>query len=1205
MHRALAGVCVVAMWLGASSALALDPRRRVTQYGQDAWSSEDGLPQNTIFAQTQTRDGYLWLGTWEGLVRFDGVRFTVFDRRTTPELRGPSVQALAEDAAGVLWVGTEQGLVAYENGRFRRLPGEGELAQHQVKALVPGEGALWMGTTAGLVRVPLSGEGPWRRYTSEDGLPGKMVLSLAFDRGGTLWVGTPLGLARMVGGKLRALPLPSVGPVRVSALREGRDGTLWVGTSAGLFGLKDGKVTRYGTRDGLPHEAVTALWEDAHGNLWVGMERGGVARRTRDTFSTFGAQDRFADMHVLSLFEDRDGGLWLGTFSNGLMRLRDGAFVTHGMAEGLSSDAASTVLEDGEGALWVGTLGGGLQRMKDGAITRMGPAQGFTEEGIRSLTLGPDGTLWVGTYGGAFRWDGQRFTRFGREQGLPHDLVWSSLVDSRGDVWFGTGAGVARLHEGAVTVYGKAHGVPHSPIIAMVEDADGVMWMGSHEGLVRSTDAARERYAPVPELAGDSVMALYADPHGELWMGTNRGLGRLKDGRFQRFTTEHGLHEDSIFNVLPDGDGQLWTSGNRGVTRLSRRELEEVAAGTRAAVRPTVFDQRDGMRSGECNGGTQPSGWRGRDGRLWFATIRGVVAVDPRQVRSSLETPEVRIEEVRVQGRPVSPTGGALEVAPGSFRDVEVRFTAFARGDTARLPFRYRLVGHDEAWLDPEGRRSVKYSSLPPGTYRFQVTAASRDGVWAEPPAEVELRLQAWFHQTAWFYTLCVFGTFALIAAAWRWRVGRLERRERWLQQKVEERTRELAQANQELEQNMRALRDTQAQLVQAGKMAAVGTLAAGVGHEINNPLAYIVSNLEFASAELAALARRAQESPEGLGQRLRDMDQALRDALHGADRVRRIVRDLKTFSRGDEEARGPVDLHAVLDSAAKLAGTELRARARVVKDYGQVPWVEGNEARLAQVFLNLLINAAQALPEGRAEQHEVRLVTRLAGERVVAEVHDTGSGIPPEVLGRIFDPFFTTKPVGVGTGLGLALCHAFLTGMGGEIGVESRPGRTVFRVTLPASRSGPQLVVPEAAAKAAPAVLRGRVLVVDDDPLVASSLRRSLAREHEVEVMTSARQALEKLAHPETVPYDVVLCDLMMPDMTGMELHEALLARSPLAAGRMVFVTGGAFTPSSQAFLERVGNVRLEKPFEPEKLRELVRSRVLLVRAQATGQAA
>jgi signal transduction histidine kinase len=550
---------------------------------------------------------------------------------------------------------------------------------------------------------------------------------------------------------------------------------------------------------------------------------------------------------------------------------------------------------------------------------------------------------------------------------------------------------------------------------------------------------------------------------------------------------------------------------------------------------------------------------------------------------------------VRVQGQPV-PLAGKLELKPGQ-DELDIRFTAFVSRGAERLRFRYRLAEYDSGWVDAEDRRVASYTRLPPGQYRFEVTALGRDGAWVEPGAVLEVTLQPWFYQTGWFYVLVPLALGGVAVGGYAWRVGRLKRRERWLQRRVEERTQELARANQELDTNLRALRATQAQLVQAGKMAAVGTLAAGVGHEINNPLSYIVSNVEHACEEASALERLGEGSEESRG-RLREMQQVLREALMGADRVRRIVRDLKTFSRQDEDSQAPVDLRGVLDSAAKMAAGELRPRAQLTREYeADVPPVQGSEPRLAQVFLNLIINAAQALPEGHPDQNEVRLVLRRgeAGQ-VVAEVRDTGSGIAPELLGRIFDPFFTTKPVGVGTGLGLALCQAFVTSMEGKIEVESEVGRgTVFRVTLPAANL-PVARKERAPRTEDPASVRGRVLIVDDDPLVSSALRRTLAREHEVEVLVSSRRALELLTSPAG-GYDVILCDLMMPELTGMELHEQLEAAMPERARRMVFITGGAYTPVAKTFLERVSNPRVEKPFEPDALRARVREWVALGR--------
>ncbi|PTL84862.1 PAS domain S-box protein [Vitiosangium sp. GDMCC 1.1324] len=387
--------------------------------------------------------------------------------------------------------------------------------------------------------------------------------------------------------------------------------------------------------------------------------------------------------------------------------------------------------------------------------------------------------------------------------------------------------------------------------------------------------------------------------------------------------------------------------------------------------------------------------------------------------------------------------------------------------------------------------------------------------------------------------------------------------------------------------------RQLQSRLSLADRMASMGTLAAGIAHEINNPLAFVISNLGFLLDETRRMP--SVLPPGGIAARpeVDEWRAVLMEAREGAERVRQIVRQLKTFSRPDEERVEPVDVHAVLDSAVMLAANEIKHRAKLKREYGQIPPVRGNEGRLCQVFLNLVVNASQAIPEGAAEQNEIRLVTRMGSEgRVVVEVQDTGSGIPAEALGRIFDPFYTTKPVGVGTGLGLSICHGIITSLGGDISVESEPGRgTTMRVVLRAAEEGFRLEKPAPAPVVAPSARRGRVLIVDDEPAVGKALRRIL-REHDVELATSGRQALEKLS--ADTRFHAVLCDVMMPDLGGKDLYEAVQQGGSGLEQRFVFVSGGAFTQGARDFLARVPNPTLEKPFDETAVRRVVRDLVM-----------
>jgi two-component system cell cycle sensor histidine kinase/response regulator CckA len=402
--------------------------------------------------------------------------------------------------------------------------------------------------------------------------------------------------------------------------------------------------------------------------------------------------------------------------------------------------------------------------------------------------------------------------------------------------------------------------------------------------------------------------------------------------------------------------------------------------------------------------------------------------------------------------------------------------------------------------------------------------------------------------------------------------------------------------------------RELQARLAQTDRLTSLGTLAAGVAHEINNPLAYVLLNLSYINEELpkllvkhngvlSASPARGQYPEEASHQRVDEVLVAVDHARNGAERIRDIVRSLKTFSRPENEVCAPLDVAQVLDATLAMIANEIRHRARLIKEFVPTPEVVANEARLGQVFLNLLLNAVQALPEGHSETNEIRVVLRAdRSDCVVVEVHDNGVGIAPQVRGRIFEPFFTTKPVGIGTGLGLAICHGIVTSLGGTLSVESEIGKgSVFRVELPAAGRTIGAAAASRAMEAAPtpglSKTQGRVLVVDDEPIVCFSLERLLSSEGEVVAVTSAREALSRIEAGDR--FDIILCDLMMPEMDAPSLYDELLRIAPGQAERMVFVTGGAFTMRAHDFLARVPNTRLSKPFDVESLIALVRARM------------
>ncbi len=1195
--RVLAAGVLVGLLVWAPRAAALAPDKSLVQFPHRVWQTPDGLPQNAVQTLAQTPDGYLWGGTFEGLVRFDGVRFTVFDFINTPALQSRSIRCLATDAAGTLWIGTEAGLTRMSGGHFSRVEFPSHLPLRNLKALLPTrDGALWIATeTRGLARFFA---GQFQTWSTDTGLASNRVNALAEGTDGTVWIATTHGLQRWDGTALRAGPPFEKGQVPVRSLTLGKDGLLWVGTEDGtVYRLHEERMQPV-PEASLPGAPIEALLVDRLNTLWVGSTGRGMLRLAHGKRFTMDVTQGLQSSTVLSFLEDREGNLWLGAAEGGLQRLKDGPFSPLGHSEGLPHDMISAVYEARDGSFWFASLESGITRWQAGKMSTWTVQEGLINNRTRSIVEAPDGSIWISAQTGVSRWQNGSITAsLGTGHGLPPGPVRVLFIDEEGMLWAGTPDGLARWNGERFQVFTKQHGLPGNTITLLKRRSAGGFWVGtSGGGLAYFVHGRPVLVASENQPMYSEVQAIHEEPNGTLWLGTDEGLYRWRNGSLLRFGREQGLFDDRIFTLLPDGRGHLLISCNKGIFRVSLEELEAVAEGRLSRVISRVYGVDDGMRAEECNGVGAPAGLVARDGRLWFATIRGAVVYDPASPheQNPAPLPPVLFEELRVNSQGV-PRAQWERIPVGEGR-VDIRYTTASLRAPQRLRFRFWLDGVDTDWVEGGADRVAHYAHLAPGNYQFRVRVDSPDG---GRPSEAALAfyLEPRFYQTRWFRAACALAA-VLMAAGLGWlRVLRVRRREHELQGRVDQRTAELATVNASLQARVQELQDTRERLSHAEKMAAVGTLAAGVGHEINNPLAFIISNLHYATTEV----RSAREEPNG--ERWQEVEKALDEALQGADRVRRIVQDLRTFSRMQPERLRRVELHAVLDLALSFADAEIRHRARLVREFGEPLTVLGDETRLGQVFLNLLVNAAQAIPEGHADHNEIRVTTRRNTQgRIVVSVSDTGTGIPPEVLPRIFEPFFTTKPVGVGTGLGLSICHSYVQNMGGEIHVRSEPGKgTTFEVVLPMAESHGSGTYPAVSPMDGPPTAQARLMIVDDEPLLLASLSRTLAPEHKVEAFTDARLALERLRAGER--YELILCDLMMPEMTGMELHATLARELPEQAGRMVFLTGGAFTEAARAFLGSTELPWMEKPFEPEALR--TRLRTLLAERRQPSPAA
>jgi len=789
---------VIALLLTSAPVLALDPARAITQYRYEAWNTREGLPQSSVESLLQTRDGYLWLGTQEGLARFDGQRFVVFDRSNTRELHHNRVLSLHQDAAGALWIGTEGGgLTRLRDGVFQSFGMQDGLPGNRVRVLASDpDGRLWVGTDNGFV--------VWRdgKALSPPQLADQSVRALERARDGTVWVGTTRGLYRVPPGEPQAVELPIPGEGPVSTLWLDADGSVWAGRTRSLVRWRQGATALFGPAEGLPGLRVHAIHRDRHGSLWVGTEGGGIARLRGTRFETFTTRQGLSNDMVLRLAEDREGHLWVGMQDGGLARLADSRFVTWTTREGLAGDIVWPVFGDREGDLWVGTSASGLSRIRNGTIRNFTTRDGLPSDAIQALEQDAAGALWIGTRGGGLaKLERERFTRYTARDGLPGDSVSALLADRDGSLWVGTrGSGLGRMERGRVRVFGPKDGFRSDAVHALLQDRKGAVWIATDgQGLLRFQDGAFSAFTTKDGLSADIVNALLEDADGTLWVGTyGGGLNRMRDGRFKAYTSAEGLFDDAIFRILDDGLGNLWMSCNKGIFRVARAELDALDRGERQTLRPVSYGVEDGMRNRECNGANHPAGWRAADGRLYFPTVEGLVEIDPRRLVTNPLAPPVVIESLVADGRPVPPRDGSV-FEPGT-ESFEIQYAGLAFGVPERVRFRYKLENLDRDWVDVGARRNAYYTRIPPGEYRFRVAAANEDGVWNEEGASLSFRLRPHFYRTWWFGALALLGVAGAIASGDRIRERRARARETTLMRLVEQRTRELEEANQRLE---------------------------------------------------------------------------------------------------------------------------------------------------------------------------------------------------------------------------------------------------------------------------------------------------------------------------------------------------------------------------------------------------------------------
>ncbi len=783
------------------------------QYRFDSWTTDNGLPQNGLRQITQTPDGYLWFTTFDGLVRFDGVKFTTFGKGNSKGIINNRFTGLYGDKDGTLYATTmEDGtLTVYRNGVFSSFNSE-QVPGHYIQRIEPDEN----GELRFLVEDEERTSKSWyflrdKKFVFAEKRTNKSEKITFQSKSGAVWTITPTETTELRGGKLTVYPL-TLKKIEFRIITfEDSQGNLWLGENS-VHRLGSGEIENFGEKDGLPTNSIYhSFWEEKDGSVWFASGGGsslgiGLLQYKDGRLNIWGTRHGLSNTSIFEIFRDREGTIWLPT-NRGLSRLRKEVISSFSVKDGINHSEVYPIYRDREENIWIGTTKG-LSIYRNGKFEPLdlrtadenAPANETWRHGrmsVQSLWQDKHGKMWVGLNGGIY------IVQNGKAEMIPITKgyhVFALREDKNGNVWAATNKGILQFKDYKLTAtYTVKDGLPNEFMTVIFEDSRGKLWFGGLGGLSEFKDGKFTNYTTKEGLAGNYVRSIYEDAEGAFWVGTyDEGLSRFKDGKFFNYKAENGLFNNGVFAIEEDARSVFWISSNHGIYRVKRQELNDFADGKIAKINSVGYGAQDGMLSTECNGGRQPASIKDRNGKFWFPSQDGVVIVNAENESYNSLPPSVVIESATVEREAVDIKNG-LTIEPGQ-KNVEINFTGISLIKSEQIKFKYKLEGHDADWIDADTRRTAYYSYLPPGNYHFRVKAANSDGIWNEEGATINLELKHFFYQTKAFVLLCIaVGTLCLFLV-WQFSVYQLKTHQRKLAKLVDEKTAELKKVNNELQ---------------------------------------------------------------------------------------------------------------------------------------------------------------------------------------------------------------------------------------------------------------------------------------------------------------------------------------------------------------------------------------------------------------------